>query len=92
MVSPGGEDEPQESAGIGDDGDGTAGLASLQLGGVFARLGLERIGDRDKALDQIGRALAAGYSQSEISNQPELTDLYEDPRYAELIASMDSDR
>ncbi len=46
----------------------------------------ERIGDRTRALEWIGKSLDAGYSISEISNQPELKNLYKDTRYKALIS------
>jgi serine/threonine protein kinase/tetratricopeptide (TPR) repeat protein len=46
----------------------------------------ESIGNRDRALQWIGKALDAGYSLSEISNQPELRELYTDPRYKALVS------
>lgn len=45
----------------------------------------ERIGNRERALELIGKSLEAGYSVSEISNQPELRDLYTDQRFKVLI-------
>ncbi len=45
----------------------------------------ERIGDRDRALEWIRKALEAGYSRSEIAGQPELTELYKDPRYQAMM-------
>ena len=45
----------------------------------------EAIGDRERALQWIGKALDAGYSVSEISSQPELRELYADARYTALI-------
>jgi serine/threonine protein kinase/tetratricopeptide (TPR) repeat protein len=48
----------------------------------------ERIGNRSRALELIGKALEAGYSMSEISNQPELRDLYTDPGYKAIVARM----
>ena len=44
----------------------------------------ERLGDRNEALYWIKKAIGAGYPVSEIMNQPELTDLIEDPRFAEF--------
>jgi hypothetical protein len=38
--------------------------------------------DRSKALAALGRALRGGYSMHEITNEPELTALRSDPRYA----------
>jgi tetratricopeptide (TPR) repeat protein/predicted Ser/Thr protein kinase len=48
----------------------------------------EKIGKRDSALHWIGKSIDAGYSIGEISNQPELQDLYADPRYKALVKRM----
>ena len=67
---------------------------SLQLNrndaGILFHAGTtyERIGERERALELIGKALEAGYSVSEISNQPELRELYSDQRYKSLITRM----
>ena len=45
----------------------------------------ESIGDRTRALKWIGKAIDAGYSIGEIMNQPELRELYKDPRYQHII-------
>jgi serine/threonine-protein kinase len=45
----------------------------------------ERIGERERALEFIGKALDAGYSVSEIINQPELKEMYSDPKYKIMI-------
>ena len=45
----------------------------------------EKIGNRDLALHWIEKALDAGYSVSDISNQPELEALYTDPRYKAIV-------
>jgi serine/threonine protein kinase/tetratricopeptide (TPR) repeat protein len=45
----------------------------------------EKFGDRNQALYWIGKALDAGYSVGEISNQPELHNLYADARYRALV-------
>jgi serine/threonine-protein kinase len=39
---------------------------------------------RDKALEVLARAIAAGYSMTEISNEPELSALRKDPKFAGL--------
>jgi serine/threonine-protein kinase len=39
---------------------------------------------RDKALEVLARAIAAGYSMTEISNEPELLALRKDPKFAGL--------
>lgn len=44
----------------------------------------ERLGDRNEALYWIKKAIGDGYPISEIMNQPELTELIEDPRFAEF--------
>lgn len=46
----------------------------------------EQIGERGRALERIQKALEAGYSISEISNQPELKNLYADPRFETMLA------
>lgn len=48
----------------------------------------ERMGEREHALNWIGKALDAGYSVSEVLNQPELRDLYSDPKFKSLIAKV----
>lgn len=48
----------------------------------------ERIGERERAIELIGKALEAGYSVSEISNQPELREMYSDPKYKALITKI----
>jgi len=45
----------------------------------------ERLRDRERSLEWIGKAINAGYSISEISNQPELREMYADPRYKALV-------
>jgi eukaryotic-like serine/threonine-protein kinase len=42
--------------------------------------------NRAKALSILGRAIRAGYSMHEIANEPELTALRSDPRYAAIAA------
>ncbi len=43
----------------------------------------ERLGEREKALHWIGRAIEHGYSEAEIINQPELQELISDERFQE---------
>jgi len=45
----------------------------------------EQIGDRSKALSWIKSAIDAGYSKSDILNQPELQELMRDPRFQEIL-------
>ena len=45
----------------------------------------EQIGDRSKALSWIKSAIDAGYSKSDIINQPELQELIRDPRFQEIL-------
>lgn len=45
----------------------------------------ERLGDRNSAIDWIGRALNEGYSLSEVLYQPELQDLISDPRFQNFL-------
>ncbi|MBI4417165.1 MAG: tetratricopeptide repeat protein [Ignavibacteriales bacterium] len=47
----------------------------------------EQIGDRDRALKWIQKSIESGYSLSEISNQPELKNLYADPRFEAMLAT-----
>ena len=44
----------------------------------------EQLGNREKALYWIGRALEHGYSLSEIEQQPELKQLLADKRFTDL--------
>ena len=46
----------------------------------------EHLGNRVKALYWIGKALANGYSRSEIEHQPELKKLIADKRYKQLVS------
>jgi serine/threonine protein kinase/Flp pilus assembly protein TadD len=46
----------------------------------------ELAGNRDRALQALGQAVAAGYSTKELSNEPELTTLRADARYHRVIA------
>ena len=43
--------------------------------------------NRDKALDALGLALKAGYTRSELDNEPELAALRSDPRYRAVVGS-----
>ena len=45
----------------------------------------EQLGQRDKALEFIGRALALGYPLQEIERDPWLTDLRADERFNQLL-------
>jgi serine/threonine protein kinase/tetratricopeptide (TPR) repeat protein len=45
----------------------------------------EQLGDRDQALDAIGRAIRQGYSLDQVQRAPELANLRADPRYRRLI-------
>jgi serine/threonine protein kinase/tetratricopeptide (TPR) repeat protein len=49
---------------------------------VIVRAGLvhEQLGERDSALDLIGKALAMGFPRAQLEAQPERTDLLADPR------------
>ena len=79
---------------LAKSGDATGALAELaqleQLrqgdqGTLFkSALVYELVGDRDKALAALGRAIRAGYSMHEIANEPELAALRADPRYASM--------
>ncbi len=44
----------------------------------------EMLGDRQKALDLLGKALRAGYSVEEVEREPDLAKLRSDPRFANL--------
>jgi tetratricopeptide (TPR) repeat protein len=46
----------------------------------------ELAGNRDRALQALGQAVAAGYSTKELSNEPELTTLRADARYHRVVA------
>ena len=45
----------------------------------------EQLGDREKALEWIGKALEAGYPRKEIERDPWLQDLRSDERFKELL-------
>jgi serine/threonine-protein kinase len=47
----------------------------------------ERLGERELALEWIGRALEAGYPLQEIEDYPDLADLRADPRFRTLAAA-----
>jgi hypothetical protein len=53
-----------------------------------AALVYELTGDRTRALSALERAMRAGYSSHEITNEPELAKLRSDPRYAEIVTSL----
>jgi len=44
----------------------------------------EALGDRERALTELGAALAAGYPRWEIERDPDLAGLRADPRYTQL--------
>ena len=52
-----------------------------------AGLVYELIRDRDKALAALERAIQAGYSMHEITNEPELAALRSDPRYSRIASA-----
>ncbi len=74
------EDALAEVAAIGGDG--------LKNPAVQFKIGLVyEIGhDRTRALDSLERALAAGYANKEVENEPELIELRRDARYHRLAA------
>jgi tetratricopeptide (TPR) repeat protein/TolB-like protein len=49
----------------------------------------EDLGDRDRALEWIGRALAGGVSTDWIDRHPSLNRLTQDPRYRDVVAGID---
>ena len=62
-------------------------IASRSPGSYFKSLVVYEItGNRDKALRDLNVALRLGYSQKEISNEPELTSLRADRRYHDAAA------
>ena len=48
----------------------------------------EQLGERDKALQWVGKALENGYSRSEIEHQPELRELVADVKYQQLVSKL----
>jgi serine/threonine-protein kinase len=50
------------------------------------------LGDRQAALEWIGRALAAGYPRAVIEHSPALRELRADPGYARLIGDEEAGR
>jgi len=61
-------------------------LASENANVVFdSLLTFELVGERDRAFAALERSLDNGYSFEEISREPELANLREDPRYLELL-------
>ena len=62
-------------------------------GSVFKTALVYELGrDRGKALDALGRAMRAGYSRSEVDNEPEFADLRSDPRYREVVRIIPAER
>ena len=62
--------------------------SSEELGpGTLFRLAVasEICGARDKALEELAKALRAGFSQDEVRRDPELLSLRADPRYPRLV-------
>jgi len=55
---------------------------------ILVRMGIvcEQLGNRDKALDCLGRAMARGYAVADIEQFPELEQLRNDDRFAALAA------
>lgn len=51
----------------------------------FAGYVYEQLGERDRALELIGRAIELGYPVREIERDPWLVDLRADPRYQEML-------
>jgi serine/threonine-protein kinase len=51
----------------------------------FAGHAYEQMGDRDKAMEWIGKALRTGYSKSDVENDPFLEALREDSRFAQVL-------
>jgi hypothetical protein len=45
----------------------------------------EELGQRDKALEYLGKAVARGYQAQEIRADPELKRLREDPRFKQVL-------
>jgi len=77
-------------SGRNDDALAEAGAvrtSKLRRGSLF-NLGIvyELCGNRSAALEQLDRALAAGYPMKDVQNEPELTGLRKDPGYARLAA------
>lgn len=56
----------------------------------LARIGsiYEALGERNSALEWLRRALESGYSRVEIDHSPQLVELRKDPRYLEIIQSL----
>jgi serine/threonine protein kinase/tetratricopeptide (TPR) repeat protein len=50
----------------------------------------EQLGDRQRALDHIGRAIRQGYSVAQIERAPELAQLRADPHFKELLKTSHS--
>ncbi len=50
----------------------------------------EHLGNREKALYWIGKAIQNGYSRSEIEHQPELKELVADKRYKQIVSNYKS--
>jgi hypothetical protein len=55
---------------------------------LMARVGMsfEDLGERERALEWIAKALERGYSRSYLELSPALRELRADPRYAQAIA------
>jgi hypothetical protein len=54
---------------------------------LFARVEvLEAVGERDRALEALGKALRAGFPAEEVARNPDLAHLRDDPRYGQILA------
>jgi tetratricopeptide (TPR) repeat protein len=60
-------------------GDGDVALL-YTAGNVY-----EQLGDRDRALDAIGRAIRQGYPLDQVQRSPDLVRLRSDPRFKQLL-------
>jgi serine/threonine-protein kinase len=65
-------------------------IANPKDASIMYRAGLnyEHWGERDLALQWVGKALKNGYSMSTVKRSPELKKLREDPRFPQLVAEI----